>query len=120
MFSSIGSYVWSSGVMIGAILTILFLTVIRMYSRNTTGSNNTLGKVTEKIGNKLQDAKTEASSILEGYVTDSKQTSTTADHKETSEVVEIPDTRCDKLDLQFYGELFVASMLSGFIVKTWW
>lgn len=97
-----------------------------MYSRNNTSSNNTLGKVTEKIGNKINDAKTEASSILEGYVTDSKQNPTNVDSKETSNTANTmdtsstPNTRCDKLDLQFYGELFMASMLSGFIVKTWW
>jgi hypothetical protein len=122
MLSAFVSYVWASGVIIGAILTLVFLTLIRLYSRAT--DPNALEKVTEKLGDKIGDVKEEVGSLVEGYLTSTngnkgKEKSGKAGDTDNVDNKPIP-IKTSTLDLQFYGELFLASLLSGLVIKAGW
>lgn len=113
MLSALIGYVWNSSVLIEAFCTILFLVLIRMYSRDTSNGKSTksaVEKVTEKIGGKIGDVNKEVKDVIEEL--------TASPLKPKKEEQPIPPT--DQLDIQFYGELFLASVISSSVVKIWW
>lgn len=110
MLTSVASFVWASGPIMNAVFTILFLILIRIWSR----SNSKITKPVEKIGEKLEtagkelaDVASEAKDIVEGL----------ADVESTKDSIK---ETCNQLDAQFFGELFIASLASGFLVKYIW
>lgn len=129
MISALIGYIWNSGVLVGSLCTILFLIIIRSYSRDVDPSdksvtpfkpNNTLNhitnKATDKIGNQIKSqmksANREIKDVLEGLSVNKDDVPSLPNTENT------PST--NQLDAQFYGELFVASALSGMVVKAWW
>lgn len=115
MLSALVGYIWNSSVLIEAFCTILFLVLIRMYSRDISSSKSTnskspMEKVAEKIGDKIGDVNKEVKDVIEELTASPSSTK--------KEDTPIPPT--NQLDIQFYGELFLASVLSSSAIKIWW
>lgn len=127
MLTALVGYVWNSSVLVEAFCTILFLILIRMYSRDLSfgsdgescadgmtskSGNSPIEKVTKKIGDKLGDVDAEVKDVFE-ELTASRNAAKKDRPKPKKHVT-------SELDLQFYGELFLASILSSSVVKMWW
>jgi hypothetical protein len=92
-----------------SLFTILFLILIRSWTRSKE-PNQDLTKATKKIGKKLSstghDAEKDLSDLTEGM----KSANYLKDVKESAEAI----------DSQFYGELFLAGIMSGMVIKFGW
>lgn len=105
--SAVASMVWSSAPIMNAVLTIIFLVLLRMWSRD---ENSKVKKITEKIGNRVDSASAdfidETSKTLEGF--------------DVGELAECAESTKNQLDTQFFGELFMSGLASGIIIKICW
>lgn len=110
MLSTLIGYVWNSGVLVGAFCTIVFLVIIRTYTRDTSSKKSKIGKVAEKIGEKIGDVNKDIDKVVEGL----------SDPSDADDATSSKCAATDKLDVQFYGELFLASVMSSSVVKLWW
>jgi hypothetical protein len=103
MAISIISFVWTSGPIMGALLTILFLMIIRTWTRT---DKSKVGKIADNVSKKIGETIVASNTELASHVNDIAETK-----------IEVPVT-C--LDTQFYGELFASSLAAGLIVKSAW
>lgn len=118
MLSTVAGAMWDYAPVMNAITTILLLILIRMWSRNSKegfgNSKSTTGKLAEKVGKKLyetgKDLVDTTKEITEGFAVDENVDNAVTASKQST----------DTLDLQFFGELFVAGFISGVIINTWW
>lgn len=94
MLGSIIQFIWTSAPIMNAVFVILFLILIRIWSREKSKIKEPI----EKLGIVIKD------------------TCNTADQIEGIEIKASTDT----LDAQFFGELFVAGVTSGFLIKYGW
>jgi len=95
-----------------AILTILFLIVIRMWSRSSSVIAKPIDKLGEKVVATGTDITNEVSDVLEGL-------STTSSSSATPEPIP-SSANSSQLDAQFFGELFLAGVASGLVIKFGW
>lgn len=107
MLSAIASFVWTSGPIMSAIFTILFLILIRMWSRSTQSISKPITKIGEKVEEAGKEIKETAEDLVEGL-------------KDLEDVPKAVENSTNQLDILFFGELFVASIASGFLVKYGW
>lgn len=107
MLSAVASFVWTSGPIMSAIFTILFLILIRMWSRSTPSVNKPIAKIGEKVEEAGKEIKETAGELIEGL-------------EGIDEVPKAVEDSTNQLDILFFGELFVASLASGFLVKYGW
>lgn len=123
MLDSLINFIWNNDVLVGAICTMIFFTIIRMYSRS---KHSHVEKATKKLGHKLDEA---TQSIREAYEScntgdscekDSNKSDKDSNNSSSSNKGGLTDLTCNQLDAQFYGELFGAAVLSGITVKLWW
>ncbi len=112
MLSSVVSFVWASGPIMNAVFTILFLILLRLWTRAETP--NVVKKPISKIGEKVEEAGGElketvksAEDVFEGF--DAETTTN-----------QIKCTTTSSLDVQFFGELFVSGLAAGCLVKYVW
>lgn len=113
MLSAIASFVWTSGPIMSAVFTILFLILIRMWSRSTPSYASVTKPIT-KIGEKVGEAGKEIKETA-GDLADVVEGLECID-----EVPKVIENSTSQLDILFFGELFVASIASGFLVKYGW
>jgi hypothetical protein len=118
MFSSIAGFMWSSAVVMYSVFTIIFLLLIRVWSRSgsykstveSTKSNKNITKsLTKKLGKKIKDVSSDTlDSMKSGLdVVDSND-------------IQSGTNSTTHLDTQFFGELFIAGLCAGGIVKYGW
>ncbi len=110
MLSAIASFIWASGPIMNAIFTILFFILIRLWSRSSTKITKPITKLGEKVeaaGQEIAETAKAAEDIIEGF-----------DVEDTAEAIR--NTSTSQLDAQFFGELFVAGLASGCLVKYVW
>ena len=110
MLSAIASFVWTSGPIMSAVFTILFLILIRMWSRSTPSITKPITKIGEKVeeaGKEIKETAGNLSDVVEGL-------------EGIDEVPKAVENSTNQLDILFFGELFVASLASGFLVKYGW
>ena len=67
MLSLIASFIWTNAPIMSAILTILFLIVIRMWSRSSSVIAKPIDKLGEKVVATGTDITNEVSDVLEGF-----------------------------------------------------
>lgn len=100
MLTTFASFMWSSAPVMNAILTILLLVIIRMWSRTSSPITEhiiKIGKNVEKAGNELVNQTEESEKVYKSI-----------------------DYTTEQLDVLFFGELFIAALMSGIIVKYMW
>lgn len=105
MISSIASMIWTSVPVMYSIFTMVFLIGIRLWTRSDAPSK--IKKVAEKLGHEAEKIKSEAFEAGKGVVEDISET-------------KLPCSKTVDLDPQFYGELFIAGLVAGTVVKAGW
>ena len=122
MLSLIASFIWTNAPIMSAILTILFLIVIRMWSRSSSVIAKPIDKLGEKVVATGTDITNEVSDVLEGLSTTNSTSKPTSVNPSDSATPEpIPSSaNSSQLDAQFFGELFLAGVASGLVIKFGW
>lgn len=119
MLPAILSFVWTSGPLMNAAFTILFLVFIRLWTRadisDSPGSSIT--KPIAKIGEKIEETRKE---VTEGLTRMGTEESNEVNKEDTVDIVEASVSRTNYLDALFFGELFVAGFAAGFLIKYGW
>ena len=112
MISAVASFLWSCVPFIYASLTILFLVLLRLWTRDTRdiSSKSDLTKTSQKLGDKISETTKNTSAELKD-ITEGMSVSEKLD--------DIADSS-ESLDAQFYGELFLAGLAAGVVVKFGW
>ena len=138
MISDIAYFLWMSKPFMTAIFTILFLILIRVWTRSN--QNNKVKKCTKKIGSVVNQSFGEMvqKSLNESHKKDThgKDTHKKDTHKKDNDgcdgqnMDQTADQNMDQydessigqnsLDTLFYGELFVAAGISGGIISLGW
>ena len=111
---TVAATLWNSAPVMYAVLTIFLFIGIRMFSRapKTEDENCKIVKsVTKKVGKKVNET---ANTISDSFVSAKKELT-----GEDSTDLNLDDSS-NELDMQAYGELFIAALASGFIVKYGW
>jgi len=84
------SFIWNSDPIMYSVFTVVFLCLIRLWSRYEEP------KCVKKLGKEISD---KADDLIEGLSSDE------------------PAQKTDRLDALFYGELFIAGVLAGAVIK---
>ena len=110
------AFVWDSIPFMTAIFTIVFLILIRIWTRDE--SDGKVKKTTKKIGDAIKTTRKAAESFcdttLDLDIKDTKDTKDSAHNSKSSK------HRTTHLDVLFFGELFLASAASGVLISFGW
>lgn len=116
MLPAILSFVWTSGPLMNAAFTILFLVFIRLWTRAdiSDSPSSSITKPIAKIGEKIEETRKE---VTEGLTRMGTAESNEVNKEDT---VETSVSHTNHLDALFFGELFVAGFAAGFLIKYGW
>ena len=116
MISDIAYFLWMSKPFMTAIFTIVFLILIRAWTRSKT--NNKAKKCTKKIGTIVNKTCKTAKSFCDTAL-DLKDNFISSDDSDES-ADESNNDNTIYLDTLFYGELFVSAAAAGAIISLVW